>query len=60
MCLEYRTVIENDSQQSVLRGKIAVHSTRINSNNRQQQQTATADHNNRQRTVRILMKACGF
>lgn len=60
MCLEYRTVIENHSQQSVLRGKIAVHSTRINSDNRPQQQTTTTDHNNRQRTVRIPKKVCGF
>ncbi len=57
MCLEYRTVIENDSQQSVLCGKIAVRSVKASSqiaNNRQQinrnnrQQHLQTNRNNRQ------------
>lgn len=48
MCLEYRTIIENHSQQSVLYGKIAVRSAKAGNskqiaNNRQQ-----TDSNNRQ------------
>lgn len=45
MCLEYRTIIENHSQQSVLYGNIAVLSAKAGNsrqiaNNRQQQQIA--------------------
>lgn len=59
MCLEYRTVIENDSQQSVLCGKIAVRSVKASSqiaNNRQQtnrnnrQQHLQTNRNNRPQT----------
>lgn len=64
MCLEYRTIIENHSQQSVLYGKIAVRSAKAGNsrqiaNNRQQtdskqkpaatdSNSQQTDHNNRQ------------